>query len=407
MVNLNEKSIVTLRAHSSVSALGSNVSEVVASYHRAGSGDRTTLIENRKFSENDYPVCRLSVDAEARISALLEEKPAYRKLDRSVQLALAAADSMRSEIKGLNTEHFFINIGSSRGATGIFERAHGSYLESGNAPVLTSPFTTLGNISSWVMQEIGARGSGLSTSVTCSTALQAVFNGIAWLRSGMASHALVGAAEAPLTEFTISQMRALRIYAEPDSGSYPATPMAAEYPAKSGMVLGEGAAIFLLEMKDREELTKGDIFIESIGYGSEKITSPTSISEDGKALYQAMKMAVDSLPDKRLPDIILAHAPGNPNGDRAESRAIRHLASDYQAETPGILSNKWIIGHTLAAAGAFNMEYAMHILQYNHYAEFPYPTEFTNPAPGGIKRVMVNAAGFGGNAASLILSVMR
>jgi 3-oxoacyl-(acyl-carrier-protein) synthase len=77
---------------------------------------------------------------------------------------------------------------------------------------LASPTTTLGNISSWVAHDLQSSGPEISHSITCSTALHALLNGVAWLKAGMADKFLVGGTEAPLTDFTIAQMRALKIY---------------------------------------------------------------------------------------------------------------------------------------------------------------------------------------------------
>src|SRR5690606_23910564 len=107
-----------------------------------------------------------------------------------------------------------INIGSSRGATALFEKYHAEYLRCGKTETATSPATTLGNISSWVSYDLKSNGPDISHSVTCSTGLHAILNGCAWLGSGMADKFLAGGSEAALTPFTIAQMNALRIYAK-------------------------------------------------------------------------------------------------------------------------------------------------------------------------------------------------
>ena len=78
---------------------------------------------------------------------------------------------------------FGINIGSSRGATDLFEKHFQEYLETGKAQTLASPTTTLGNISSWVAHDLQSSGPEISHSITCSTALHSVLNGVAWLRA--------------------------------------------------------------------------------------------------------------------------------------------------------------------------------------------------------------------------------
>lgn len=113
-------------------------------------------------------------------------------------------------------DHFGINIGSSRGATELFEKYHREFLETGKVATLASPTTTLGNISFWVAHDLQSTGPNISHSITCSTALHEVLTGVAGLQSNMADKFLVGSSEAPLTPFTIAQMKALKIYAKGD-----------------------------------------------------------------------------------------------------------------------------------------------------------------------------------------------
>jgi 3-oxoacyl-(acyl-carrier-protein) synthase len=92
-----------------------------------------------------------------------------------------------------------------------------------------------------VAHDLKNKGPEISHSITCSTALHAILNAVAWLQSGMATRFLVGGSEAPLTAFTLAQMQALKIYANEES----------EFPCKAfdltktknSMVLGEGAGI--------------------------------------------------------------------------------------------------------------------------------------------------------------------
>ena len=111
---------------------------------------------------------------------------------------------------------------------------------------LSSPTTTLGNISSWVAHDLQTKGPEISHSITCSTALHALINGVAWLKSGMANKFLVGGSEAPLTPFTIAQMKAMRIYAKGNS-DYPCRAMDLQK-KQNTMVLGEAASIACLEL---------------------------------------------------------------------------------------------------------------------------------------------------------------
>lgn len=107
--------------------------------------------------------------------------------------------------------------------------------------------------------------------------MQAVCNSYAWLTSGLCDFAIAGGSEAPLTGFTMAQMKALRIYGTFDVDNLACTPCAETYSENAGIVLGEGACLFLLEKKEREMLTEDDLYIESFGFASEKLGSATFI----------------------------------------------------------------------------------------------------------------------------------
>jgi 3-oxoacyl-[acyl-carrier-protein] synthase II len=395
------KKVVKISNLSSISSLGQSQDEVRHSYQSGQSLISDSEVEGRLF-----PIAKLSPASERELEDFLSENPGFRKLDRVVQLAVLAGRKLiePEHLNLLQGKKGFINIGSSRGATSILENSMRSYLNKGQVPVLTSPASTLGNISSWLMQDLKLKGMAISTSVTCSTALQAIINSYAWLKSGLCDFAVAGGSEAPLSGFTIAQMRALRIYAE--SGlKYPCTPCAEKYEKGAGMVLGEGAVLFLLELQDFSELKTGDIYIESFGFASEELTSATSISSDADCIFNSMNEALRNS-DGILPELIILHAPGTEQGDLAEIAAVDKIRTLTFSEDKAsvLISNKWMIGHTLGASGAFNLEYGINILRHQEYLDFPYKIKFNNPSRKKINKVMINAAGFGGNATSLIVS---
>ena len=219
----------------------------------------------------------------------------------------------------------------------------------------------------------------------------------------MADFALAGASESPLTAFTIAQMQALRIYADNMSLSYPCQPCASESSGGCGMVLGEGAGVFLLEKINIEKaLSEDHVILESFGFGRERIEHSTAMSDQGDCLYNAMSMALRPLGDNAQVDMIIMHAPGTQRGDECELQAIERLFGNNK---PVLLSNKWMLGHTFGAAGALNLDTAISILRNQCYVDFPYQTKFQNTEINKISTIMINAAGFGGNAASVIVSL--
>ena len=350
----------------------------------------------------------LAAPNEEKLRALVADNPLLRQVDRSVLLAVHAARLAIRQAGWSATEpgEVAINIGSSRGATASFEKYFESYQASPDRSVSSqaSPVTTLGNISSWVAQDLQTEGPLISHSITCSTTLQAIANAMAWLRSGMASHFLAGGAEAPLTSFTVAQMKAIGIYTPVPEHPYPCRPCNRE--RKNSFVLGEGAAVFALALTPAKELKKTKeadrVIIEAVGFGFEQIQSKTGISADGRHFRKAMEQAMGSARSSLPPDVIMLHAPGTVAGDAAELNAVQAV---FGNNTPYLYSNKWQIGHTLGASAALSVEQAIQILRQQQVPEFPYAVSFINKKPqASINRIMINAAGFGGNAAALIVS---
>ncbi|HQT91522.1 MAG TPA: beta-ketoacyl synthase N-terminal-like domain-containing protein [Candidatus Kryptobacter bacterium] len=395
---------IAITGMGSISPLGYSPDEVWQSYLR-----RESLLKPRLFNDEKVPVASLQKPSEDILKAVRIEETFHKHLDRTVLMAMHCA---RAAVEQAGWERSDggsrtgVNIGSSRGATGILEESHGAYLRNPSQRIfpLTSPITTLGNISSTVAHDIGANGPKFSHSVTCSSALHAVFNGIAWMRGGLADRFVVGGAEAPLTGFTVAQMKALRIYTNDIHSEYPSRPCSSETPLRDTMALGEGAALFALEklttaqLSDKKRSVLG--VIESFGYGLESPSTATSITEDGLALRNSMTMALKGMASGDSVDMIILHAPGTIKGDRSELNAIKIT---FGGKLPVLVSNKWFVGHTFGASAALSLEYALLILSSEDYIDFPYPVAFENPRRP-IRKIMINAAGFGGNAASLIVS---
>lgn len=395
-----EKKHIVIRGAGVISALGHNQATVAAAY-RKGAPAFTSVLHHNAAT----PVAALPGTAEEQIQSLVKSNPNYRQLDRSVLLAIYAARQAAFEAGWLQeraTDPFDdlgVNIGSSRGATGLFEQHFGGYQQDGTLSSGASPTTTLGNLSSWVAHAVNAGGAQISHSITCSTALMAIANGAAWLKAGMAQRFLAGGTEAPLTPFTLAQMKAVGVYSKLADSPYPCQPYTLE--KQNTFTLGEGAAVFALEQVAASQLKPGDVLVESVGVGFEKIASKTGITPDGQNFQKSMRHALAQLPpqDQKI-DLTITHTPGTSAGDKAELAAIQEV---FGTLAPALTTNKWLLGHTLGASGALSLQYALYVLQHQQYAPIPYPNTVAHNTNTKYSRIMINAAGFGGNAASIIV----
>ncbi len=372
----------------SISPLGTTLDAVWKAYQN----DEHKII-SKEFDGHSSFVAPLAEQTSALIAAIAKENSTYASLDKSVLYAMFAARQALAESGWKDTTAIGINFGSSRGATTLFETYHSEYITKKKASTLSSPTTTLGNISTWVAHDLQTQGPDISHSITCSTALHALLNGIAWLQAEMATQFIVGGSEAALTPFTIAQMKALKITAT----------QAATYPCKAldlskkrnTMVLGEGAAALCITS---EPTPKALAKIEGIGYATEILAHNISISSDAACFQKSMKMALGERSPQEV-DAIVMHAPGTLKGDRSEYVAIETVFGEHK---PFLTTNKWKLGHTFGASGLLSVELAILMLQHQKVIAVPFAAPQKNPKQ--LKTILVNAVGFGGNAVSVLLT---
>ena len=375
----------------SLSALGSDADEIWNHYLNG-----PLRITTCCFNNTDTPVGKLHPKEESLVKELRLENSHYKRLDKSVLLSILSARKAIKQASWGKEKDISINLGSSRGATQLFEKYHKNFLKHSNYKTTprVSPTTTLGNLSSWVAYDLGIKGASFSHSITCSTALHSVLNAIAWIESGMANKFISGGSESPLSDFTIAQIRALRIYSKKNKG-YPSLPLELNK-KENTLILGEASAMFCLEKdKGQNRIAK----IQGVGYFTELIEHNVSISAEAECLQKSMKMALKDAGISKV-DSIVMHAPGTLKGDENEYKAIKKLFGD---ELPHLISTKYATGHSFGASGALSMELAILMLKNQKTINFPYES-LRFGIPNKLNTIMVNATGFGGNAVSIILS---
>ncbi len=381
------KNPVYINSIASLSPLGFSSEEIWENYK-----NDQHFIDQYNFSGSQEFASFLSSDLKKVLTDLRNSEARFKGLDDSVLYAIFSARAAFQKAGWKNSDQVGINIGSSRGATKLFEKHHKEFIENKKVGVLASPSTTLGNISSWVAQDLRTSGPDISHSVTCSTGLHAVLNGVVWLQSGFADKFIVGGSEAALTPFTIAQMKAMKIYAT-QKLDYPCQALNMEKKHNS-MVLGEAAGVMCISHDEENSIAK----ISGIGYATEKLKHSVSISANGTCFQKSMKMAIGNMELNEI-DAIVMHAPGTVKGDEAELKAIEEL---FGESIPAVTSNKWKIGHTFGASGILSMELAILMIQHEEFIPVPFST--ISKATKKLENILVNAVGFGGNAVSVLIS---
>lgn len=379
---------ISITALASISALGSNPDDIWKAYL-----NEEHHISKKEFTSFSALVVELSEKERKEIELLRNSDTKYRNLDDSVLYGIYVSRKAVKIAGWQSTDDFGVNIGSSRGATSLFEKYHKAFLKNKIAETLSSPTTTLGNISSWIAHDLQTQGPTISHSITCSTGLHALLNGVVWLGSGMSDKFLVGASEAALTDFTIAQMQALKVYAR-QSQKYPCQALNLSK-KQNTMVVGEGAVTLCLE---KGTVKNALAQIVGVGYATEVLEHNVSISTNADCFQKSMKMALGTINVNEV-DAIVMHAPGTIKGDASEVNAIQEVFGEHK---PLLTSNKWKLGHTFAASGLLSIELAILMLQHQQFISVPFIESQKNKKP--LQKILVNAVGFGGNAVSVLLS---
>ncbi|WP_130733300.1 beta-ketoacyl synthase N-terminal-like domain-containing protein [Flavobacterium sp. J27] len=382
---MNQKIAITALA--SISALGNDKSTIWSHYLNDKSAITKEAIGNQQVW-----VATLPNEIKDEIKKLQESDVKYRNLDLSVLYAIYVSRQVVQQTAWDKNTVFGINIGSSRGATALFEKFHSEFIHTQKVNTLASPTTTLGNISSWVANDLQSTGPEISHSITCSTSLHALLNGVAWMQAGLVEKFIIGGSEAPLTPFTIAQMKALNIYSKRE-GNYPCRAFDLDK-KENTMVLGEGASAIALELGENK---KALAYVEGIGYATEILKHNISISTEADCFQKSMQMALQKTNFNEV-DAIVMHAPGTIKGDLSEFKAIQKV---FGKEVPFLTTNKWKVGHTFGTSGMLSLELAILMLQQQKAISIPF---YEQELPKQIRKVLVNAVGFGGNAVSILIS---
>jgi nodulation protein E len=208
---------------------------------------------------------------------------------------------------------------------------------------MTIPRTMANAGASYISMDLGLTGPAWTVSTACSSSNHAIGQAFRMVRSGDADMAIAGGSEATFSFGILKAWEAMRVV----SGDT-CRPFSKD---RSGMILGEGGAMLVLERLDRALARGAKVYCEVIGFGmsadARHITQP---SVDGPA--RAMRMALrDGNADPEAVDYINAHGTGTEANDSTETAAIRQVFGEH-ARRLTVSSTKSMHGHALGAAGA-------------------------------------------------------
>jgi 3-oxoacyl-[acyl-carrier-protein] synthase II len=340
-----------------------------------------------------------------------------RRTDRFSQFGVYAAwlalrDSGLN-LNGVDRDEVGVFIGSGIGGLETVTAQHKILLERG--PGRLSPFMIpmlISNMASGLVSMYhNLRGPNFATCSACATANHAL--GEAWrtLKMGDAKVMLAGGAEATIVPIGIGGFCAMKAMstrnAEPHRSSRPFDK------ERDGFVMGEGAGVLVLEELEHARARGAHIYCELAGYGNtadaHHLTAP---SPGGEGAARCMRMALRNAGlNPGEVSYINAHGTSTPQGDIAETEAIKTVFADH-ARRLAVSSTKGATGHMLGAAGAVEMIVCVKAIETNTVPptinyEVPDPECDLDYVPNTARELPVNAAvnnsfGFGGHNATLI-----
>ena len=296
------------------------------------------------------------------------DRKQVRRMDRFSQMALFAARMAESD-SGLEIAREPDRVGAAV-ATGIgglyaFENCFQTLLERG--PDRTSPFAIVQIIpnmaAAWVSMELGAQGPLAAECTACAASNMAIGDGLDAIRLGRADVMLCGGTEAPVTRVGIAGFTAMRALSRRNDD-----PRAASRPFDSerdGFVMGEAAAILVLEELEHARARGAKIYAEVLGYGVSSDASHVSDPDpSGANPARAMLMAfADSGISPEEIGYVNAHGTSTPAGDSAETRVLKLALGEEKAYRTPVSSTKGATGHCLGAAGAVEAIFTIFALQ--------------------------------------------
>jgi 3-oxoacyl-[acyl-carrier-protein] synthase II len=345
---MNKPERVVITGLGAVSALGSGMERLFEGALAGESGIRTWL-------HNGTGLVAATVVDEA-VTQVMLGLPA--NVDRHVGLATVAAreamaDAGLERFSGAASEQSGVFWGTGVGSAATVEDSY-TRLNSGQR---TRPLTVLLAMQNAALVqlalEFGLRGPQLSISQACASAAAAIGEAMMALRWGRADRIIVGGSDAPIIMSQMHAWDSLRVLAAPDRLA-PERSCRPFDRRRSGLVLGEGAAAFVLERESVALKRKARIHAELCGYGNAGDAGHYA-RPDPEGQQRAMALALRDA-DLHPSDIgyINAHATATRLGDSSEAAAIYNLFRDPR-QAPAVSSTKGVHGHTLGAAGALEL----------------------------------------------------
>lgn len=398
-----------------VSPLGVGIKELEESLreNRVGVGKITHFEPSE-----DFPV-KIAAQVDGFDPTAFMDKKTARRYDKVLQFAIAAA-KMAVEDSGIefdekSKERTAVLVTSGIGGFTTLWTEAKKYLQYG--PSKVSPFLVpmmLPDMSSGVVaMEFGLKGANFSPVSACASSTHSIILGTIFIELGLTDIAIVGGAEACITELSIAAFASMRALStrndEPKKSSRPFDK------GRDGFVMGEGGAVLVLERLDQARSRGARIYGIVKGYGMTGDAYHLSAPDpEGIGAAKAMSLALEkaNLPPEAV-QYVNAHATGTPVGDKAELKAVKRVMGEHAPKVM-VNSTKALGGHLLGAAGSFEVVSSIVMMNSGFVHGNPNLEDPDDECVGvdvlgnevrkcEIENLISNSFGFGGHNASILI----
>ncbi|MEA3440717.1 MAG: beta-ketoacyl-[acyl-carrier-protein] synthase family protein [Chloroflexota bacterium] len=369
------------------------------------------FLEDEQFSD-------LTSKIGARVTGFEEgdffSKKDLRRISRTSRLAVVAADQA---IKGsglmesdIDPAEVGVMIGSSIGGFSASDPMFKKYYTKGRLSPFTIPLSMNVAPSSNVSIRYRFQGPLLAVDAACASGSHSIAHALMLIRSGVLQVAVTGGADSPLSPAVVAAWDATRALCRQEENPASACrPFSAD---RTGMVLGEGAGVLVLESESSARRRGAQIWAEIKGFGASSdsyhLTQPV---QEGP--LQSMRRALEnaSISPSQI-DFVAAHGTGTVWNDSNETAAIKAVFGDHAYRIP-VVSSKGALGHTIAASGVLGFISSVlslrdQLVPPTINCRVPDPECDLNYVTEGcishkLENVLVNAFAFGGSNATLVV----
>ncbi|MFF2901844.1 beta-ketoacyl-[acyl-carrier-protein] synthase family protein [Streptomyces sp. NPDC057966] len=351
-----------------------------------------------------------------------------RRTDRVSQLAMVAAREAVEDsgvvLDGRLAERTGVAIGSAVGGTTTMEREYAVLSDSGRDWVVDPSFAVPhlydyflpSSIAAEVARITGALGPATIVSTGCTSGIDSVGYAAELVRDGDADVMITGATDAPLSPITLTCFDVIK--ATSTQNDDPASACRPFDRTRSGLILGEGAAVLVVEEYEHARRRGAHVYAEVAGYANRcNAFHMTGLKPDGREMAEAIDRALE---EARVSpgdvDYVNAHGSGTKQNDRHETAAVKRSLGDHAYRTP-MSGIKAMVGHSLGAIGS--IEIAACALAMEEGTILP-TANLHEPDPecdldyvpltareGRLDTVLTVGSGFGGFQSAMILTNPR